>query len=359
MWVSSQNLFPSLITVTTGLPRQQLQLWMKMRGVVLFFALINDAASGFKSSFFPNVKLTILTPRQASPVQKKSLDMSLFASIPRGGDIIAAGTVALQSGPLGVVALWGVASAVVIPLTMYRQGYSFSVGYGFSVMAMGLAILKVFQPTAAVPFTMVATTIFYGFRLGSFLAIRNASVASKAEQMKSFDKSPWLQRIPLALSVALFYAFMILPALYACRAGPLEGIPHVIATAGAVVAVFGAVMEAIADSHKFLAKRRSSSGGVEVDNFVGPTVGVYQICRHPNYLGELLFWGGLFIGGAPTFGTSVMAWVASTFGLYGIYGIMTNATKRLDEKQFEKYKGQEKYDSWRASVTAPLFPFLQ
>ena len=76
-------------------------------------------------------------------------------------------------------------------------------------------------------------------------------------------------------------------------------------------------------------------------------------------LGELLFWGGLFIGGAPTFGTSVMAWVASTFGLYGIYGIMTNATKRLDEKQFEKYKGQEKYDSWRASVTAPLFPFLQ
>ena len=340
---------------------------MEMQSVIILSVLIINTAFGFKSSFSPNVRLTILSPRRDTFAQTTSMDMNLFASIPRGGggggDIIAAGTAALQSGPLGVVALWGVASAVVVPLTMYRQGYSFSVGYGFSVMAMAMALLQVFQPTAPVPFTMVATTVFYGFRLGSFLALRNASVASKAEQMKSFDKSPRLARIPLALGVALFYAFMTLPALYACRAGPLEGIPQVISMVGAVVAVLGAVMEAIADSHKFLVKRQSNSSssgaGDTVDNFVGPTGGVYQICRHPNYLGELLFWGGLFIGGTPTFGTSVIAWIASTFGLYGIYGIMTNATKRLDEKQFEKYNGQGKYDSWKASVTAPLFPFLQ
>ena len=298
---------------------------MKMQGVVLLSALLVIAASAFKMI-----------------------------------DIIDAGKAALQSSFRGVFVLWGVASAVIIPLTMYRQAYSFCVGYGFSVMAMGLVILKVLQPTAPVPFTMVATTIFYGFRLGSFLALRSVIVAGKAERIKSCDVTPRRKRIPLALCVALFYAIMTLPVLYACRSGPLEGIPHVIATAGAVVAVLGAVMEAIADSHKFLVRRqRSSSGSGEEDNFVGPTGGVYQICRHPNYLGELLFWGGLFFGGAPTFGMSVIAWVASTFGLFVMYHIIKLLSQRFDRMQFTKYKGQEKYDTWRTSVTGPLFPFLQ
>jgi steroid 5-alpha reductase family enzyme len=284
--------------------------------------------------------------------------MSLFNAVPRGGaDLIAAGIAALQSGPIGVISMWGVASAVVVPLTMIRQGYSFSVGYGFSVMAMGMALLRVFQPIAPVPLALVATTIFYGFRLGAFLAIRNASVPSKAEQMKNFDKSPRLLRIPLALGVALFYAFMTLPALYACRAGALEGIPQQISITGTALAIIGAVLEAVADGHKFWAKRGSSKN--EANDFVGPTGGVYQICRHPNYLGELLFWAGLFVGGAPAFGTSAIAWVASAFGLYGIYGIMSGASKRLDAKQAEKYQGQPKYEAWRDSVKAELFPFME
>jgi hypothetical protein len=59
---------------------------MKMRGVVLVSALFNIAASAFKMI-----------------------------------DIIDAGKAALQSSPRGVFVLWGVASAVIIPLTMYRQ----------------------------------------------------------------------------------------------------------------------------------------------------------------------------------------------------------------------------------------------
>jgi steroid 5-alpha reductase family enzyme len=326
--------------------------------VLTFLAVLITAASGFQSSFVPTA--TAKKPLLVRPTcsTSTSLEMSLFTAIPRGGaDLIAVGAAALQSGPFGVISMWGVASAVVVPLTMIRQGYSFSVGYGFSVMAMGLTLLRAFEPIAPVPLAMVATTIFYGFRLGAFLAIRNASVPSKAEQMKNFDKSPRLQRIPLALGVALFYAFMTIPALYACRAGALQGIPQQISMAGTALAIIGAVMEAIADGHKFWAKRRSYSSN-DAD-FVGPTGGVYQICRHPNYLGELVFWAGLFVGGAPAFGTSVIAWVASAFGLYGIYGIMSNASKRLDAKQAEKYQGQPKYEAWKASVKAELFPFIE
>ena len=45
---------------------------------------------------------------------------------------------ALASGtPLRAVGgMWAVSSLVIVPLTFIRQGYSFSVGYGFSVAAM-------------------------------------------------------------------------------------------------------------------------------------------------------------------------------------------------------------------------------
>lgn len=282
-------------------------------------------------------------------------------------------TSSLQSGPWGVLGLWAIASAVVIPSTLYRQGYSFSVGYGFSVMAMALILVKVFGMSP-----LLAAALFYGFRLGSFLLMRDKLVPTKGKQMKAFDKSPRLQRIPFGAAVAFFYALLMTPALYAARRHSL----HVVATTAAAVAdattmtTFlgsltnlgtalawaGAFLEAIADGHKFIAKQtqnKDSSSSSSIDKvFVGPTTGVYRISRHPNYTGEVLFWLGLLLAGIPSFGRSVIAWVGSILGFYGIYGIMTNATKRLDNRQKEEYGGQESYDAWRAQVKAPIFPFV-
>ena len=124
---------------------------------------------------------------------------------------------ALQTGPYGVLALTGVASAVVVPLTLFRQAYSFSVGYGFSVFAMGLALYNQFQiGVSSSALSLLATAvIFYGARLGSFLLLREFTVESKRDQLKSFDKTPRLKRIPLAIAVSMFYAFMTSPLMYA------------------------------------------------------------------------------------------------------------------------------------------------
>ena len=40
---------------------------------------------------------------------------------------------ALKSGPYGVLAITAVAATAVIPLTLYRQLYSISVGYGLAI----------------------------------------------------------------------------------------------------------------------------------------------------------------------------------------------------------------------------------
>mmetsp|Transcript_22177 Transcript_22177/g.28482 ORF Transcript_22177/g.28482 Transcript_22177/m.28482 type:complete len:345 (+) Transcript_22177:110-1144(+) len=263
-------------------------------------------------------------------------------------------TSAVQSGPLGIIALSSIAASAVVPLTMYRQGYSFSVGYGLSVFAMGLAVSSIFSvPLLSLsPLSLLSSAVmFYGARLAAFLLIREWTVPSKKEAMDSFDKSPRLKRIPLAISVSVFYAFLTSPLMYAARAGA-TATTGILSKIGIIAAWTGAVIEAVADTQKFIIKR----GKDKNEQFIGPTNGVYKLCRHPNYFGEVLYWFGLLLAGLPSFGKNYPAYLYAGLGFYGIVFIMTGATKRLVGKQKERYGGQEDYEEYVKQVPASIWP---
>lgn len=278
----------------------------------------------------------------------------------------------LTTAPLwkGLATLTGVAAVTLTPLTLVRQGYAFSVGYGFSIATMSWALIRSFDLSLSLdsicsnsPATLLCyTALGYGLRLALHLLVRDVTVADRREAMNNANKSPPLKRIPFAASVSLFYAMMTSPLLYSLRStGPK--LPFVTLSAkvltnlewtGVATAVLGFVMESVTDTQKFVVKSLKEG---EESTFVGPTSGFYALCRHPNYLGEVLFWFGLFLGGLPHYGTSVLSWLTPSFGFYGIYGVMSNATKRLDTKQQEKYEGQPKYDQWRKKTFA-MIPFV-
>ena len=127
------------------------------------------------------------------------------------------------------------------------------------------------------------------------------------------------------------------------------------------VAWFGAILEAVADAHKLLVNLKNKPKAKDEDKkiFQGPSTGVYRFTRHPNYTGEILVWLGFLLAGAPTFGRSVIAWLCSSAGLYGITFIMRASTSKLEEKQAANYGGQTEYENWKKKVPAPLFPFVK
>mmetsp|Transcript_7332 Transcript_7332/g.12923 ORF Transcript_7332/g.12923 Transcript_7332/m.12923 type:complete len:330 (+) Transcript_7332:116-1105(+) len=270
---------------------------------------------------------------------------------------------ALVSGtPLKAMgAQFAVASLTVLPITWYRCAYSFSVGYGLSVSTMSLALLSSFSSPNSnftnAPSILALTALIYGIRLAAFIFVRERAVESKRKIFDELDKISRLKRTPLALGLSFLYACMFSPALFAFRAGSL--------TAGSVsqwaqkfstsVAFFGMILEAVADQHKYTVKQRSGHGA---DRFVGPTSWSYRLCRHPNYLGEILQWVGIFGAGAVTFGKSGVAWICGVFGLWGILSLMLRQSLALDEKQSEKYGGQPAYEKWKETVTASVIPFI-
>ncbi|KAL3823541.1 hypothetical protein ACHAXA_002882 [Cyclostephanos tholiformis] len=308
-------------------------------------------------------------------------------------------TLSTGTPPMAVLALYCVSAMTVLPLTWYRTGYSFSVGYGLSVSTMSLALLHAFATTTTTsasrrtsilavpnspPAIVAYVSLLYGLRLAAYVYVRERTVRSKREQFDSLDKTSPIRRTPLALTVSFLYALMVSPAMFALRDVTMVGGGGDMGTMGtggwrrrwwtqvifASLAAFG-----------MATRRRGSAGGSagggkkeatmicgrkakdddemrEVE-FVGPTDWSYSICRHPNYLGEMLHWIGLFGVGCVSFGTSITAWSCGILGLWGILGIMFGASSRLDGKQDEMYGGMPNYEEWKSRVRWSVIPFIK
>eukprot|EP00985_Skeletonema_marinoi_P019679 scaffold11388_cov185-Skeletonema_marinoi.AAC.6 len=284
--------------------------------------------------------------------QKRQQQLQTSLYIRGGGDSMSSSSLSSVLGP----AADAVGSALVSGTPLR------AVGGMWAVSSLALTLLSSFDIslstlTSSTPAILTATTVIYGLRLALFLLLREFSVDSKRKQIKSFDKTPRLKRTPLALSVSLLYAFMCSPALFALRGAVEAGsVLEKIQLVSTSVAAFGMLLESVADQHKYEAKRKSKE---TEDKFVGPSTWSYKLVRHPNYLGEILFWVGLFGAGSVSFGKSIVAWLCGSLGLAAILSIMLGSSGRLDTKQQEKYGGQPKYEEWKDAAKYSVIPFFK
>ena len=272
-----------------------------------------------------------------------------------------------------LAALTVVAIATVVPLTFVRKLWSISVGYGAAIATQSLVLISAFQ-VSLIPSSstrddssswslsqlLVLATLLYGIRLMSYLLMRIFSVKSMEQQGARAEGMSRTKATILGVVVSLLYAFMELPVVYALRVGAARGTGRrVLQICGLLTCYLGLIVETVADQQKYSAKRRALVAYGD-PKFIGPTGGLYAITRHPNYTGEILFWLGLFFGGAVCFeGGNAVAWTFSTLGLWGILSIMLGSTKRLEKKQEDMYGKQEKYEKWRQNVRWPLIPFVE
>jgi steroid 5-alpha reductase family enzyme len=265
---------------------------------------------------------------------------------------------ALTSGSniKAILVLSGVGVLNLVPLSLVHPSYCFSVGYGAAVASMALTMILSFGITVprTAPELLLFASFVYGIRLATFLLVRRLSVKSMREQVKAVEKWTLLTVLSLAIMLSGLYACMVSPVLFLLRD---DASLKTLQWTGVILAYVGLTLEAIADQHKFHTKRRHNIAYGE-KRFVGPTGGAYSICRHPNFLGEIMFWTGLFLGGISNFDKRLTPWICGTLGWVSIVNIMLGSTKRMDEKQLNSYGGQKNFDEWRKRVKASLIPFF-
>ena len=251
--------------------------------------------------------------------------------------------------------LFGILFAVALVFSAigFKQYIWFiSIGYGFSIAAIGVALLVAAGLGGHMDVGIaIACLLFvaYGCRLGGYLAYREMKNGTYAEKMrgeiKSGDQVSMAVKCAIWVSASLLYAAQTAPVAF--RVSSAAGTDAVFVV-GLVISAIGLCMETLADLQKNAAKK------VNPHRFVD--TGLYRIVRCPNYFGELLFWTGTFVGGIPIY-HGVLEWIVVLLGYLGIIYVMFSGARRLEIRQNRVYGDDPEYQRY-VSTTPIMIPLI-
>ena len=249
--------------------------------------------------------------------------------------------------------------AVLCAVGFYKFVYFLSIGYGFAVAGGGIAVfvMALVNPTAT-PIWILAIQMLlflaYGIRLSGFLLVRELKNASfkktdvaKDTLAKNGDKKmPVFVLATIWVSVSVLYTAQVSPMLFRYSNASTDILWVVI---GFAVSVFGLILESIADNQKSAQKKERPE--------MVATRGLYKICRCPNYLGEIIFWTGVFVSGITTYAT-LGQWITAILAYICIVFIMFNGAQRLEKRQMARYGDNEEYNTYanKTPIIIPLLP---
>lgn len=247
-----------------------------------------------------------------------------------------------------------VISLVLCLVGFYKYVYFLSIGYGFSVAGIGVALavmslMGIFNASLA-HYILFALFVVYGIRLSGFLLIReikNVAYRKTLKEATGDEKAmPIFVKVSIWLCVAVLYVAQTSPVFFRMYNG---GEVSAFAWVGIVIAVFGIVLESIAD------KQKSAQKAVRPDMVA--TQGLYKIVRCPNYFGEILFWTGIFVSSLDILST-VGQWIMAVVAYICIVFIMFNGAQRLEKRQLARYGDNAEYAEYanKTPIIIPLLP---
>lgn len=261
--------------------------------------------------------------------------------------------------PWSLLGIILIVCAVLCAVGFYKFVYFLSIGYGFAVAGGGIAILimSLVNPTAT-PIWLVAIQAFlflaYGIRLSGFLLVRelkNASfkktdVAKDTLAKNNEKKMPIFVLATIWVFVSILYTAQVSPMLFRYNNASEDILVPII---GVAISIFGLILEAVADNQKSAQKK------LRPDKVA--TEGLYKIVRCPNYLGEIIFWTGIFISGTTTYAT-VGQWITAIVAYICIVYIMFNGAQRLEKRQMARYGEDKEYNDYanKTPIIIPLLP---
>lgn len=249
--------------------------------------------------------------------------------------------------------------AVMCAVGFYKFVYFLSIGYGFAIAGGGIAIFVMYLVNpSATPIWLVlvqmALFIAYGARLSGFLLVRElknvsfkkTEVAKDTLAKNNEKKMPIFVLATIWIFVSVLYVAQVSPMLFRYINASTDVIVPVV---GIVVSILGLVLESIADNQKSAQKK------VRPDMVA--TEGLYKIVRCPNYLGEIIFWTGIFISGVTTYAT-IGQWITAVIAYICIVYIMFNGAERLEKRQMARYGDDKEYNTYadKTPIIIPLLP---
>lgn len=240
----------------------------------------------------------------------------------------------------------------IVHIVMYGYGSILAVGglsYFFGTKNRPVLSLNSPQITAGI-------LSFYGIRLITYLFYRSKFTDFEKDVMRQRRKEARISHMPILKKATVYIAATclfggyVLPLYFKnyvwTTSSTILPIKSHIEKIGNIIAITGMAIESIADYQKSAHKYKNGNTPV--------MTGIYKMCRHPNYLGELMFHYGTCLGcvsGCISAGSTLGVLASPIMCSLEMY----RATKELDIGQNIRYDKEPNYSEY-VKKTPCLFP---
>ena len=253
-----------------------------------------------------------------------------------------------------ILGIFFVVSLVVCLCGFKKYVYFMSIGYGFSIAAIGVTMaimgLAGTLPAQLPHYILFVLMVVYGIRLSGFLLIREIRNAAYrktlAEATGDESKMPIFVKVAMWLTMGVLYTAQSSPVFFRLHNG---GAVTAMMWVGILISIGGIALETAADQQKS-AQKAVNPNKVAME-------GLYKIVRCPNYFGEILFWTGLTVSsldilqGGGQWAMVIIAYILIVF-------IMFNGAQRLEKRQMKRYGNDAEYKAYadKTPIIIPLLP---
>lgn len=240
----------------------------------------------------------------------------------------------------------GLNLAMFVPAFIFKTDKLTDASYGITFAALALFGYTSSSQTSF-HFVLMTMVLLWAVRLGGYLLYRvvvkgkDARFDGKREDFKYFLRFWFLQGLTVAV--------VMIPSVFAF--GSSVATISIFSLLGLTIFAFGFFLETIADFQKDAFNKNPANKGKWIES------GVWSWSRHPNYLGEIMVWVGVYVYVLPALTSlqSVAALISPLFISYIL--IKGTGIPILEKSADDKWGNNSKYQEYkeRVGVLLPKF----
>jgi steroid 5-alpha reductase family enzyme len=230
----------------------------------------------------------------------------------------------------------GINLAMFVPAFIYKTDKITDISYAvtFAVVATAGYLRSTHELLHKIVLFLV---LVWAARLGTFLFIRINKIGKDVRFDGMREKFFAFLQFWLLQGATVFVVMLAPLCVFQQKSVSVSAV----AVIGAILFLLGVLLEATADAQKFRFNSDPSKKGSWIDE------GIWRISRHPNYLGEMAVWTGMYIVATTVLsGISLFISALSPLFIYslllfvsGIPLLEKSATKRWGtDKKYIEYK---------------------
>lgn len=229
---------------------------------------------------------------------------------------------------------------------VFKTDIFFDLIGSISFISVGVASLILITDVDANQILIFFLLIIWALRLGPFLFIRRLS-AGPDERLSEYFKSPLsLYFIWTMNSLWVFLTSLSMIVIFSSSQDNEFGLMQWL---GLLIWVFGFLIEVVSDTQKNKFNKKNKGAFIES--------GLWKYIRHPNYLGEIIIWFGIFVISINYINSIFTALsILSPIFVFILLRFLTGVPQ-LEQRGEEKWGKQEKYLKYkeRTGILLPKF----